>query len=169
MGFNSYLEQVFEKVKIAWDKVVEWIGFIFAWDDILETKNTISSLITAGCDLAANKVGEITTKADNFFASLISDIDNIGVVRDSKELNANSGDGLTSHDIVSSSQNSTSFNWAGERMKNGGAGTSSQIKSTGRYSGSSLTTRVLLTIAKKNPPPKQRRRGSPSSNPPWMA
>ncbi|KAF7870614.1 hypothetical protein EAF04_004358 [Stromatinia cepivora] len=122
---------VFEKIKIAWDKVVEWIGFIFSWGDILETKDTISSIITAGVDLAADKVSWVEGKVDAFFVSLLADVDSLGVAYDpSKDMNAGSGDNLQDGSQIRGTQESTSYNWASERMKHGGAGTSTEVKSS---------------------------------------
>jgi hypothetical protein len=120
--------QVFEKIKAGWDTLVEWIGFIFSWGDILETKDTISSVLTAGIELGQIKVGDITNTIDGFFVSLLADVDRLMVTQNgTQSLSGSSGSQDSDHQTVEDTTSSTKFNWAGERLKNGGAGTSTQI------------------------------------------
>lgn len=131
--------QVFEKIKAGWDKLVEWVGFIFSWGDILETKDTISSIISAGIELGEMKVGDVTNTIDGFFVSLLNDVDSLMVTSNGgKSLSGSSGSSYNGSQTVQDTTSSTKFNWAGERLKNGGAGTSTQIVTNSKFSKSSL-------------------------------
>lgn len=125
--------QVFDKIKAAWDKLVEWIGFIFSWNDILETRDTINSVINAGLDFGAQKVEDVAARADAMFVGLLGDVDKFMVAP--KGFAKISGDSASSNDhdgAVTTCTSSTKFNWAGERLKNGGAGTSSRVQTSGK-------------------------------------
>ncbi|KAG9758073.1 hypothetical protein KCU73_g4084, partial [Aureobasidium melanogenum] len=112
---------VWEKVKVGWEKLVDFIGFIFNWDDILATKDTISATITAGFGYAAIKMDDLTAKADGFFTDLEKTVDEFGTkIKLDKKLNEKAGDKDENEDNKTSS---TSTTWASERLKNGGAGT----------------------------------------------
>lgn len=112
-------------MKVGWQKLINFIGFIFRWDDILATKNTISSTITAGFGYAALKMDDISTKVDGFFANMEKTVDQFGTsIKLDKQIgNAESN----KDDKVQDAQTSTSSNWASERLKNGGAGSDTTV------------------------------------------
>ena len=126
---NSF--QVWNKIKVGIEKLIDFLGFMFDWDDILATKETVSSLITAGCDLAARKVGVAANTVDVFFKDVLAKIDGIEVKKD-VSASSNSGKGADEKSTtVKDAQNSTSFNWAGERMKNDGMKSSQEVAKPG--------------------------------------
>lgn len=47
-ALGSCLSFVFSKLKVAFRKVVDYLGFVFSWSDILQTKQVISAYIN-GC------------------------------------------------------------------------------------------------------------------------
>ncbi|KAL3422840.1 Vegetative incompatibility protein HET-E-1-like protein 20 [Phlyctema vagabunda] len=121
------LTWVWDKIKVGIEKLIEFIGFIFDWDDILKTKDTVSALITAGCDLAARKVGAAASAVDGYFDGILAKIDGIEAVKDISASSSSGTGNDTSSTKVNDAQHSTSFNWTGERMKNGGMSTSSDV------------------------------------------
>jgi hypothetical protein len=96
---------------------------LFNWDDIKQTKNTVSTLITASIGAAGDKVGDIEKKVDSFFANLEKKIDTFGAVGPQK-ITADQRDKAQKDE----SNNGTSSSWAQERLKNGGATTSTQFE-----------------------------------------
>ena len=128
---NANNSQVWNKIKVGIEQLIDFLGFMFDWDDILATKETVSSLITAGCDLAARKVGIAADTVDIFFKDVLAKIDGIEVKKD-VSASSNSGKGGDEKSTtVKDAQNSTSFNWAGERMKNGGMKSSQEVAKPG--------------------------------------
>lgn len=120
--------QVFEKLKVGWNKLVDFIGFIFSWGDIIDTKNTISSLLSAGFEYAAIKVDDLAENVDGFFEGMEKTIDNLGKDNlPSKSLTQDDGKKIEEED----GKSSTSSSWIGERLKNGGAGQSTKIDAKG--------------------------------------
>ncbi|TXC08244.1 hypothetical protein FocTR4_00004234 [Fusarium oxysporum f. sp. cubense] len=115
---------IWEKVKVGWQKLVDFIGFMFNWGDILATKNTISSTITAGLGYAATKMDHIQTKVDGFFTALENTVDQFGSsIKLDKQLG---GKNLSCDQKVSDALSSTSTTWTSERLRNGGASTSTK-------------------------------------------
>jgi hypothetical protein len=111
-------DSVKDKISVAIDKLIEFCGFIFSWDDILTTRKTISSFITAGLGYAATKVTQSEDTVNKFFENIKTQVSKREAqpskLIDSKDDQPNSAS--------SKAQNSTTFKWTGERMKNGGMG-----------------------------------------------
>ena len=51
-------------MKVGWEKLCKFVGFLFSWSDILETKDTIVGFLNAGLDMAANRVEGFNSKID---------------------------------------------------------------------------------------------------------
>ncbi|KAF5655281.1 hypothetical protein F25303_689 [Fusarium sp. NRRL 25303] len=127
---------IWEKVKVGWQKLVDFIGFMFNWRDILATKNTISSTITAGLGYAATKIDGLQTRVDGFLTSLERTVDQFGSsITLDKQLG---GENMPSDQKVSDAQSSTATTWASERLRNGGASTSTKADFQGDLKNTSL-------------------------------
>ncbi|KAL9106679.1 MAG: hypothetical protein Q9227_008331 [Pyrenula ochraceoflavens] len=126
---------VWDKIKVGWQKLKDFVGFLFNWSDIKETKNTISALLTAGIGAAGDKVGDVEKKVDGFFDSIVKQIDSLGTSASAKKI-AKSSDSQASK---SDSSNGTGATWAQERLKNGGATSSTQVDPASKNS-ESVTT-----------------------------
>lgn len=107
--------------------MIEFIGFIFNWDDIIATKNQISTILTAGCELVANKLGSAADKVDDFFNPLLANIGDVEVTYD-VDVSPDSGKEEDASGEVVDANNSTCANWASERMKNGGLRNSNAVR-----------------------------------------
>lgn len=117
---------------MGWQKLVDFIGFIFDWDDILTTKNTISNMLTAGFGYAALKMDDLAEKVDSFFDGVEDTIDKLGSsIMTDKHLTAE-GNGKKGSE-VEGAQTSTSTSWASERLKNGGAGSNTTLDVKGNH------------------------------------
>ncbi|KAF7557530.1 hypothetical protein G7Z17_g514 [Cylindrodendrum hubeiense] len=113
---------VWEKLKLGWNKLVEFVGFFFSWQDILETKETIKGLMNAGLDYVADGVEGFNSEIEGFFLDLQSSIpgltDKAKAKIESSRLNqATKADEKKAKDVGSNTQSK----WVGERMKNGGS------------------------------------------------
>lgn len=112
------LTWVLEKIKIGWDKLVEFCGFLFSWGDILDTRKTISSFITAGIGYANTKINQSEATVNTFFDNIKAQVSK-REAQPSKAINSKDPNPSSKS---SKAQNSTSFKWTAERMKNGGMG-----------------------------------------------
>ncbi|KAF2835860.1 hypothetical protein M501DRAFT_1007694 [Patellaria atrata CBS 101060] len=104
------LTWVWNKIKVGIETLIEYLGFLFDWGDILDTKDQVSALITAGCDLAATKVGSTADSLEIFFSGLLAKVD--GCIETTKNITASPNSG-------SNNNNSPVFN-----DTNGGMGSS---------------------------------------------
>ncbi|KAH8802584.1 hypothetical protein F5884DRAFT_683783 [Xylogone sp. PMI_703] len=114
---------VWNKIKLGIDKLIEFAGFLFAWDDIIQTKNTISSLLNTGLDYASSQIINAEAKVDQFFDNL-KKLAGTPATSPVEQMNANSA---PSDQTTLASSHNTSVKWTGERYKNGGASDSSEI------------------------------------------
>jgi len=74
------------------------------------------------------KVGDVAKTVDELFVGLLADVDNLmATVDGTQSLSGNSGSQQSGGESIQDTTSSTKFNWAGERLKNGGAGTSTQV------------------------------------------
>jgi hypothetical protein len=118
---------------VGFEKLLEFIGFLFSWEDILKTKDQVSSLINAGCDLASTRVGGAATSVHKFFDGLLAKIDGVEVKKD-VTASSNSGSDKSQAPVVHDVQHSTSFNWTSELMKNGGLKSSKAVSENSKRS-----------------------------------
>ncbi|KAL2679041.1 hypothetical protein Neosp_009797 [[Neocosmospora] mangrovei] len=155
---------VWERLKIGWDKLCKFVGFMFSWSDVLETKDTVVSLVNAAFDTAANRVEGFNTTIDKYVVhnwlwdslltherSLFANIQTTvakatGATRkpefmrkvDSKKQAENADN----RDL----QDSAPGKWAGERMKNGNA--KQTVATTDSSTGTDKQSAELVNIWK---------------------
>ncbi|KZT11135.1 uncharacterized protein LAESUDRAFT_754825 [Laetiporus sulphureus 93-53] len=106
------------------DKIIEWLGFVFEWGDILDTHNIISGIVTTAMDIAIAKVETFEQVIDGWFQQadfMISALDAIpGDVRDRltgpSEVNAE----YQAADKTTSVNNAPGSNWSSYQIKHGG-------------------------------------------------
>lgn len=79
------VECIWEKVKVPFEKMFEWLGFLFDWDDIKRTQKVIAHAINQIPDfisgaaegiksLIDNNITEVQAKAHNLIETMIQDI-----------------------------------------------------------------------------------------------
>ncbi|KAK1774877.1 hypothetical protein QBC45DRAFT_489404 [Copromyces sp. CBS 386.78] len=123
---------IWEKLQLGWEKLVDFVGFVFNWDDILATKDTISNTITAALGYGGSKIDHFSTRVDGFFDDLERTIDNFGtsVKLDKPEIDsATKADTIanSSENQIKEAQSATATTWTSERLKNGGAGSETTV------------------------------------------
>ena len=52
-------------MKLGWEKLCEFAGFLFSWQDILDTKTSIKGMINSGFDFAAIKIESVNDKIES--------------------------------------------------------------------------------------------------------
>lgn len=57
-------ESVFAAVKVFFQQLYEWLGFLFNWGDILRTRDALAYTINTGLDFLSGAVGGIQKKID---------------------------------------------------------------------------------------------------------
>lgn len=120
--------QVWDKLKVAWDTITDFIGFVFNWGDIMATKRTISAFLNAGFGCVNLKIDGLMDSVDEFFDGIESTIDDFGdKFKTNKQLDSKQGSAQKDQ-----KKGGTSANWAAERLKNGGAATQTKTDPNGK-------------------------------------
>lgn len=65
---------VISMIGIAIEKVVEWLGFIFCWDDILTTQAVLNNMALQTLRMVEASVGNIKTTIDNAVEGITGDL-----------------------------------------------------------------------------------------------
>ncbi|PHM73851.1 hypothetical protein [Xenorhabdus kozodoii] len=60
---------IFNDIKLTTDKLIEWIGFVFDWDDILRTKEAISHILSLQKEFLTKSTEKIKRTVDNTLSS----------------------------------------------------------------------------------------------------
>ncbi|MGH1364937.1 MAG: hypothetical protein ACRBF0_15355 [Calditrichia bacterium] len=70
-GFNV-IRAIFEEVKIVFETALEWLGYLFDWEKILQRKDEIAAMITEGIASLPQKIADsgIKDKIPETFAQL---------------------------------------------------------------------------------------------------
>lgn len=118
---------------MAWETLIEFLGFIFNWGDIVQTKDQFSALITAGFNLARNKMGGAADGVNQYFDGLLAKIDGLEIKKD-VNVSPKSGSGYSKPSLIQDSEHGTALNWTSERMKNGGIQSSQAVKEDSEWS-----------------------------------
>ena len=116
------------------DKIIEWLGFLFQWDDILETHDIISALVNTGIDCAHSKVQSFATVVNGWFAKgddMIRSLDSVPDDLLNRKTSRGSVDSSFHADEVSRTVTKTpGSNWSSYQLKHGGVEKSLQAQNT---------------------------------------
>ncbi|MGZ3943781.1 MAG: hypothetical protein ACXVJB_02505 [Mucilaginibacter sp.] len=141
----SFLEKVWEKLKVAFKDIVDFLAFLFDWDDILETKEAIKLTVNKVIDLAnpklktaqefvVEKIKELKVYAEQFLG-----------LADQQQMNQSFSSLAADSGSVTESKPDTRANWVGSKKELIFEGKS--IESKG------LDTKDLTNISKENDDP----------------
>ena len=117
---------VFKKITVAVDKLIDYIGFLFSWDDILQTSDTISTYINAGLSYGNTQIGELKSQIDTYLQTLRVSATR-GKLKPSNVLTASNEQDPQSTDPTKAAQNGVAYNFAAYHMQHSGYATDSTI------------------------------------------
>jgi hypothetical protein len=118
---------VFEKIKIGWEKLCDFVGFLFSWGDIIDTKNTLSGLLTSNLSFVQGKVEAKRAEVRETFKSVRK------IVADAvypKKIKA-SVNAEGKNPKANSATSGSAFNMTSYHMKNGSMDKNSQLAEGG--------------------------------------
>jgi hypothetical protein len=126
-AIGKAISWVFEKITVAVQKLIEWIGFLFKWGDILNTADSIVALLNAGLDYATDQIGAVKT---NYPAQWW--FNNLSSAMGQRQPPIDTATGTTTQDpednaTVDNTKNSVSYNWASYQVSYGGMGANSSM------------------------------------------
>lgn len=129
-------EFVFNKIKVFFEDLVQWLGFIFDWDDILRTHNAIKNMLKQYVGYCVANIDTYKTKMADAFVSLENEINNwanLPAIPDSQTVSSmGSGNGSVA------GQNNPQSHWGIYHMQNGVGTASSTFTPTGNFSADML-------------------------------
>lgn len=80
------IQFVFNKIKIGFEDLIAWLGFLFDWDDILRTHSVLESLILNFTKHCVDDIKHLKGKIDSFSAEAQQFVDNFtGITVQSSE------------------------------------------------------------------------------------
>ncbi|HEX3076490.1 MAG TPA: hypothetical protein VHQ24_06480 [Lachnospiraceae bacterium] len=80
----SLINFIFQNIKVTFEKLKNWLGFIFDWKDIILTKKIIVNLTNQILEFAEHKVGDAEKIVNEFFNKLENAVDKIGPINNDK-------------------------------------------------------------------------------------
>ncbi|OKO98691.1 hypothetical protein [Xenorhabdus eapokensis] len=84
---------IFNYIKLTVDRLIEWIGFVFDWDDILRTKEAISHILSLQKEFFTKATAKIKRTVDNELCRTKNEVNNIfdNLINTYKGKNINDG------------------------------------------------------------------------------
>ncbi|KAF7345213.1 Vegetative incompatibility protein HET-E-1-like protein 20 [Mycena sanguinolenta] len=110
------------------DDIIEWLGFIFEWDDIKETHNMIVAMANASIDCAVDRVDGFKTTVNAWFDGadkwLSQLVDIPQEIRDTQLSGKTASSQVAGNEQYSNAQSAPGVNWSSYQLKHGGVGNS---------------------------------------------
>jgi hypothetical protein len=122
---------VFYHLGVAREDVIDYLGFVFDWEDTLVTADSMVAFLNAGLDYGNSKLSELEENAKTWISGMkttvIDALQNLPNQVQDQQL-----DPALHPDITSQGQNqlesSVIFNWVGYQLQHGGCATNAVIK-----------------------------------------
>jgi hypothetical protein len=122
---------VLQQLGAAWEKVIDFLGFIFNWGDILTVTDNVLTMLNAGLDYGQLKIASLEDKAKAWIGGAKIHLKTaLADVRKNQktELGQASTSGLLSQDSGdSAAKDSVAFNWIGYQIQHGAVLTNAKL------------------------------------------
>jgi hypothetical protein len=109
------VEWIMEKIKVVFDDIVSWLGFVFSWKDIVRTHNVLKNVIKQYVVKSLNEIDVIREKVVDTFNELESKVNAWADITDPGETNGAFSKGRVRLDPGS---NTPQAQWALNHVKN---------------------------------------------------
>ena len=124
-AIGKAMSWVFEKITVGVQALIDFIGFIFSWDDILTTSDSIVAVINAGLDYGQDQIAGLQAQEAAWIRGLKEDTANrVEPVTAATGSETKDPDETASMD---SANNGVGYNWVSYQVTYGGMGTTSAI------------------------------------------
>lgn len=116
---------VFEKITVGVQKLIDFVGFLFQWGDILDTSDSIVAFINAGLGYAQDQVSGLKAKEQQFMQTLKDSVNN-------RQAPENVAAGTETKDPretndMDAAKNSVAYNWVSYQVSCGGMAQNGKI------------------------------------------
>ncbi|KAG8963568.1 hypothetical protein FRC03_002823 [Tulasnella sp. 419] len=129
---------VFEKLEVAVEKMVQFFGFLFEWNDILETHNILVNVVNCSFNMAAGTVDNAAQYVDTWFQKIHDAIlPSLDIPKDAQNQTMNVSAGSQAENGPHSAFNSPAGNWSNYQLEHGVVGKSILAEGSGGKGGDS--------------------------------
>ncbi|OLN96907.1 Vegetative incompatibility protein HET-E-1-like protein 20 [Colletotrichum chlorophyti] len=123
--------KIFEFIKVGVDKIIEYVGFVFDWDDIILTKEILANVTTRGLIWAYDNLGTMQSKTQKSFDDMklaVLELKNSPLASDIRDTKAGKDAGkktMDEHkdDRVVKASKSPGMTWGYYQLQYGGSQT----------------------------------------------
>jgi hypothetical protein len=101
---------VFDQIEVAFEKLIDWLGFLFNWQDIVRTHRVFVNLVNQTFNYSESKIEGLEGPVTKFFESLKARVQSLEPIGgDSGATNIKSGTGQVQSKVPSSAQNGVQY------------------------------------------------------------
>lgn len=124
-AIGKAMSWVFQKITVGLQKLIEFIGFLFSWGDILDTADSIVAFMNAGLNYAQDQVSGLKAQEQQFMQTLRNSVNN----RQAPETVAAGSESKDSEetDSMNATKNGVGYNWASYQVVYGGMAQNGKI------------------------------------------
>lgn len=124
------MSMILKKIGIDVDKIIEWIGFLFDWDDILATQREIAQFTNQAITWSANSITGASQVLDSWFIDMTKKVQNLTLPENFKQMkgsqNAATAQTRGGHsEKAQLALNTPGGNWCNYQVEHGGIFSSS--------------------------------------------
>jgi hypothetical protein len=131
-AISGAIEFILNKIEVAFEKLVAWLGFIFNWSDIKRTHLVMKNIVKQYANQVVNSIDTLEGDINNAFTNLKQAVNEWGGVTDPGMSNGS----LEQNSSQVPGNNTPQSNWAIHHTKNGqGVATSTYNEPTNDPSG----------------------------------
>lgn len=127
---------VFEKLKVAFKKLIEFLAFLFNWGDILDMHNVIVGIVNNGMDVIADATDRFSGAVDGWFEVLDSYIQRLDIPEEALKQTVNTE--KNKNEKGDEALESPGGNWSNYQVEHGGVGKRMNALTTTGGAGGSL-------------------------------
>lgn len=120
---------VLAQLGAAFDKIIDLLGFVFQWDDILVTTDSMVGLLNARLDYGQQKLGVLEGKAKAWIGDAKTQIKaSLADLKNKKQAELGKVEPEAAKGSEDGVSSSVAFNWVGYQLQHGGVATNTVIK-----------------------------------------
>ncbi|KAF8253324.1 hypothetical protein K440DRAFT_657303 [Wilcoxina mikolae CBS 423.85] len=107
------------------DKFIEWLGFLFEWDDIVDTHKMIVTMANQSIQWGADNVESFATVVDDFFVGIENTIRDLTLPKELKDIQGSEKQitdiaGSDASEKPTAASNTPGGNWCNYQLEHGG-------------------------------------------------
>jgi hypothetical protein len=120
------VEYIFTKISVAFEELINWLGFIFQWQDVVRTHRVLKNILYQYLARTINDLDDASVRLQNSFTDVQTYIDAWAGIADNipPSLSGTTLDGTTASSPSAPGQDSPQSNWGLHHLKSNAASAS---------------------------------------------